>query len=53
MLTHCGSHFTIYIIQTVMLYALNLYSDVCQLFLNKNGGKTGKKEGEKSLFCVI
>ena len=29
-----------YVNQTVTLYNLNLYSDVCQLFLNK----TGKKE---------
>ena len=28
-----------YINQTVMLYAWNLYSDVCQLFLSKGGGK--------------
>ena len=26
-----------------MLYALNLYSDVCQLFLNKTGEKKKKK----------
>ena len=25
--------------QTIMLCALNLYSDVCQLFLNKTGKK--------------
>ena len=28
-----------YVNQTVMLYALNLYSEVCQLFLNKTGKK--------------
>ena len=28
------SHFTTYIKQTFMLYALNLNSDVCELFLN-------------------
>ena len=32
-----GYHFTIYVNQIIMLYALNLYSDVCQLFLNKTG----------------
>ena len=30
--------------QTVMLYALNLYREVCQLFLNKTG---------KNILCVI
>ena len=36
-LTYCNNHFTIYVNQTIMLYTLNLYSDVCQLFLNKTG----------------
>lgn len=31
-----------YMCQTIMLYILNLYSDVCQLFLNKIGGKSTK-----------
>ena len=50
LLTHCSNHFTIYIVQTVMLYALNLYNDVCQLFLNKNGGKQVKKKRKKVYF---
>ena len=29
------NNFTIYISQIIMMYALNLYSDACQLFLNK------------------
>ena len=29
-----------YVNQAIMLYALNLYIDVCQLFLNKAGKKT-------------
>lgn len=33
------NHSTIYVTQTVMPYTLNLYSDVCQLFLNKTGKK--------------
>ena len=41
--TYCGHHVTIYVNQAIMLYALILYSDVCQLFLNK----TGKKPKEK------
>ena len=35
--TYCGNHFTIYVNHTIMLYALNLHSDVCQLFLNTTG----------------
>ena len=34
-----GYHFTVDVNQTTMLYALNLDSDECQLFLNKTGGK--------------
>lgn len=36
--TYCN-HFTNYINKTIMLYALNLYSDACQFFLNKTGKK--------------
>lgn len=45
--------------QTIMLYVLELHSDVCQLFLNKTGKKNymsldkkqdkGKKKQEKGL----
>ena len=35
--TYCGNHFTICINQTILLYALNLYSHVGHLFLNKTG----------------
>ena len=35
--TYGGNHFTVYVNQTIMLYTLNLYSDACQLFLNKTG----------------
>ena len=41
--TYCGNHCTIYVSQTIMLYALNLYGDVCQLFLNKTGEKINRK----------
>lgn len=34
-----GDHLTIYVNQTIMLYAFNLYTDACQLFLNNTGGK--------------
>ena len=36
---YCGHHFLININQTSMLCALNLYSEVCQSFLNKSGEK--------------
>ena len=39
---YCGNHFTMYVSQTIMLYTLNLYSVVCQLYLNKTGQKTYK-----------
>lgn len=39
------NHFTVYVDQTIMLYALNLHSDICQLFLNK----IGKERFEKIL----
>ena len=35
--TYFSDHFTIYVNLTIVLYALNLYRDVCQLFLNKIG----------------
>lgn len=34
---YCGDHFIICINQTIMPYALNLYSDVCQKIFNKTG----------------
>ena len=36
-LTYFGNYFTIYINQTIMMKALKLYSEVCQLSLNKTG----------------
>ena len=33
------NNFKISVKQTIMLYAFNLYSDLCQLFLNKTGRK--------------
>ena len=35
-----GNHFTRYVNHTIRLNALNLYSNICQLFPNKNGGKS-------------
>ena len=36
--TYCGSHFMMYVSQTITLYALNLYSAV-SLYINKTGRK--------------
>ena len=40
-LSHQGS-FTIYVRQIIILHTLNLHSAVCQLYLNKNGGKISR-----------
>ena len=37
--TYCGHHFMMYVSQIIMLYTLNLYSAVCQLYLKKTGRK--------------
>ena len=37
-------HFTVYVNQVITSYALNLYSDICQLFLNKTGKKAHRLE---------
>lgn len=50
--THCGNHFTIYVNQTMVLFALHLYSGLCQLLLSKNGNKVsvrGSGFGQQSL----
>ena len=36
---YCGHHFMMYVSQIIMLYTLNLYSAVCQFYLNKTGRK--------------
>lgn len=36
---HTYNTYIIYINQTIMPYALNLYGDVCQLSLHKTGGE--------------
>lgn len=37
MVTYCGN-FAIYVCEVIMLYTLNLYSDIYYLFFNKTGG---------------
>ena len=48
---YCGNHFTIYVNQTITLYALNLPNDVHQLFLNKTGGN--KRKGCFWKVCLV
>ena len=47
-LTYCGNYFTIYVSQIIMLYSLNLYSAVCQLYPSKTGKKFPYQLG---LYC--
>lgn len=35
--TYCGYYFTIYVTQVIMLYTVNLYRAVYQLYINKIG----------------
>ena len=44
MLNYCDIRFMIHVIQDVILYTLNLYSAVCQLYINKTGGKKDHKK---------
>ena len=44
------SHFKIYVNQTIILYNLNLHSDICQLFLNKTENNSTNKSGGKVIF---
>lgn len=44
--TYCN-HFATDRCQTVMLYALNLYSEVCHLFLRKVGRKKRRETGQQ------
>ena len=37
--TNCGNYFMMYITQIILLYTLNLYKGICQLYLNKTGQK--------------
>lgn len=53
--TYCGKHFTVHVTQTIMLYALKPYSDVCQLFLNKPGNNNLEKKKPVNILlpCTI
>ena len=56
-LTYCGHHFMMCISQIIMLYTLNLYSAVCQLYLNKIGRKKFEKnttqKGLRKKMCIF
>lgn len=50
--------FTTYVNQNIMLYALHLYSDVSQLFLNKIGKKVKSvlslsKQTRATIFMIL
>ena len=53
--TYCGKYFTVHVNQTIMLYALKSYSDVCQLFLNKTGKNNLEKKKPVNILlpCTI
>ena len=38
----CGNHFMMYVSHITMLYTLNLYSVICQLYINKTRRKKRK-----------
>ena len=44
--TYHGNHFTIYVNETIMLYALNLQSNICQSFLSRTGKNKGQWKRE-------
>ena len=37
--TYCGNHFMMHVSQIIMLYMVNIYSAICQMYLNKIGIK--------------
>ena len=39
----CDNHFMMYVSQVIMLYTLNIYSAISQLYLNKTGRKKEMK----------
>ena len=43
MLAEPGTHVRIYVSQIIMLYTLNFYTDICQLFLNKTRKNNNNK----------
>ena len=47
--TYCDNHFMMYVSQRIMLYTLNSYSAVWQLYLNNNWKKKGDIQGKRIL----
>ena len=47
--TYYSNYFTMYVNQTIMLYAFNFCSHIYQLFLNKTGEKKKKESGPQRL----
>ena len=48
---NCDHHFVMYISQIIMLYTVNLYNAVCQLYLNKIGRK--KKNIKYKCYSIL
>ena len=51
-LTYCDHHGMMYVSQITMLYTLNLFGAVCQLYLNKTGRKKIKNACEMMGLCI-
>ena len=47
-----GNHFMMYVSQIIMLYTLNLYRAVCQLYLNKTVRKKRKTTDKRTSFII-
>ena len=45
--TYWDNHFVMRVSQIIMLHTLNLYSAICQLYLNKTRRKIKKKKNKK------
>ena len=48
MLTYCANYFMMYVSQIIMLYTLNFYSAICQLYLNKSGTKKKLEQNSRT-----
>ena len=53
MLTKRGNHFTTYVSWTTVLYTLNLYSAVYQLYLNKIGRKKRRPASQNEFYIQL
>ena len=47
---NCGQHFMMRVSRTITIYTLNLYSALCQLYLNKTRRKNKTKTNKKTQY---